>query len=67
MAAKNLNSNSPHKLFHQKWEQHFPEGIFHKIWLIIGKSKYNNIAEMKSEKKKHIWFCFYGENKFKCA
>ena len=60
MAATNLNSNSRHKISHQKLENRFPEGIFpYNLGLY-----YNYNAEIKIEKKKVIRFRFYGENKF---
>ena len=47
MAAKNLNSNTQHNISHQKWEKHFPEGIFNEIWSIIGHCKHNYIHLLK--------------------
>ena len=48
MAAKKPISISRHKISNQKWENHFPEGIF--PWnfsLIIEYCKYNSTAEIK--------------------
>ena len=42
MAAKKTISISRHKISDQKWENHFPEGIF--------PCKYNYTAEIKFEK-----------------
>ena len=47
MAAKKPISISRHKISDQKWENHFPEGIFLEIWLIIKDYKYNYTAEIK--------------------
>ena len=46
MAAKKPISISRHKIFGQNWENHFPEGIFLEIWLIIKDCKYNYTAEI---------------------
>ena len=53
MAAKNLISNSQHKISRLKWETTFPIEFFHKIWSVIGDCKYNYIAEIKIAKKKY--------------
>ena len=47
MAAKKPISISRHKISDQKWENHFPKGIFLEIWLIIEDCKYNYTAEIK--------------------
>ena len=47
MAAKKPIFISRHKISDQKWENHFPEGIFLEIWLISEDCKYNYTAEIK--------------------
>ena len=68
--AKNRILNSQHKISHQKWENHFLEEIFHKIWLIIGDSKYNYIAEIKNARGysvAHLWGKhFFFKHRKKC-
>ena len=51
MAAKKPISILQHKISDHKWENHFREGIFLEIWLIIEDCKYNYTAEIKFEKK----------------
>ena len=65
MAAKNLNSNSRHKISHKNGKITFPKEFFHKIWLMIGECKYNYNAEIKIEKKKLFGFTsFMGKTNF---
>ena len=47
MAARNLISNSQHKISHQNGKTTFPKEFFHKIWLISEGCKCNYIAERK--------------------
>ena len=67
MAVKTLISNSLHKIANQLLENHFSEGIFHKILLISEDYKYYYIAERKIVKK--LFGCaFMGKTNFeKCA
>ena len=58
MAAKNLISNSQHKISHQKWKK----PLSRKIRLITGDCKYNYIAEIKIAKSYSV--TLYGVNKF---